>query len=309
MSIRVSRVELTAHHNQLLWFSSNGQPVEISQLDLTRATLDGLIKYPELFDKEKPAHGKTEKPKFTYLEDKDLFDWVKQGITDKSRKPIEGEIADWADQVAYCVNDIEDSLRAGLLSFVDMESRANEISTAARKKLKDNDIPSITGETAIKKRAVRLHEKLVKPSVLRTRKINLKNWTSEIIKELLHGISIQRIHPEEECIRYQYSLVKSKEAEALVAVLKATSSVLVFQDPRVTTLEHKGGMILNRLFHAFVKNIELLPLDFQQLIKEGKTGSKHRLVADFVAGMTDRYAYSYFGRLFQPGSGSFYEDV
>jgi hypothetical protein len=37
MSIRVSRVELTAHHNQLLWFSSNGQPVEISQLTSGRA--------------------------------------------------------------------------------------------------------------------------------------------------------------------------------------------------------------------------------------------------------------------------------
>jgi hypothetical protein len=32
MSIRAFQVELTAHHNQLLWFCSNGQPVEMSQL-------------------------------------------------------------------------------------------------------------------------------------------------------------------------------------------------------------------------------------------------------------------------------------
>jgi dGTP triphosphohydrolase len=32
-------------------------------------------------------------------------------------------------------------------------------------------------------------------------------------------------------------------------------------------------------------------------------------VADFIAGMTDRYAYLYFKRLFHPGTGSFYEDV
>jgi len=32
MSIRALQVELTAHHNQLLWFCSNGQPLEMSQL-------------------------------------------------------------------------------------------------------------------------------------------------------------------------------------------------------------------------------------------------------------------------------------
>ena len=36
MSIRASRVELTAHHNQLLWFCSNGQPLEMSQLTRNR---------------------------------------------------------------------------------------------------------------------------------------------------------------------------------------------------------------------------------------------------------------------------------
>jgi dGTPase len=76
----------------------------------------------------------------------------------------------------------------------------------------------------------------------------------------------------------------------------------------VKTLEYKGGRILARLFQVFRKDPNLLPLDFQQLLAD-KRATKERLVADFVAGMTDRYAYSYFNRLFQPGAGSFYEDV
>jgi dGTPase len=296
-------------------FGANPQNIRIATLleakyatgglDLTRAVLDGLVKYPQLFDKGK--HPPNAKPKFTYAEDAELFDWVKRGIVDPSRKPIEGAIADWSDQVAYCVNDIEDSLRAGLLSFVEMESQAELISKSVKQKIR-HDVPSITDADAIRTRAVDLQNRLIKPKDLRTRKINLKQWTSDTIKELLHGISIKLTNPDETCVRYQYSLEKSDAAEALALLLKTTAAILVFGDPRVKTLEHKGGLILSKLFETFVEDDRLLPLDFQQLIEAG-VSAKERLVADFVAGMTDRYAYSYFSRLFQPGAGSFYEDV
>jgi dGTPase len=273
-------------------------------LDLTRATLDGLVKYPVLFDPEQHP----EKPKFTYAADSELLDWIKDGVKNRSRKPIEGEIADWADQVAYCVNDIEDTLRAGLLSFVEMRTHADEISVAAKNDLGANDDTSVTAPEAIRQRAGQLQQNLVEPKDLRERKINLKKWTSDTIRDLMHDVKIEQTHPAETSVRYKYSLAKSNKALSNAAVLKATTRLLVFNDPRVKTLEYKGGRILARLFYAFRKNPQLLPLDFQQLLHQQR-GTKERLVADFVSGMTDRYAYSYFNRLFQPGIGSFYEDV
>jgi dGTPase len=273
-------------------------------LDLTRATLDGLVKYPDLYNSEKHPS----KPKFTYAEDGELLNWIKDGVKDLTRKPIEGEIADWADQVAYCVNDVEDTLRAGLLSFVEMRTRADEISAAAKADAGRDDDKNITDPEAVRSRAEHLQEKLVEPTDLRERKINLKRWTSDTIKELMHDVKIEETHPSEVSFRYRHSLTKSNKALSTAAVLKATTRLLVFDDPRVKTLEYKGGRILAQLFRAFRKNPHLLPLDFQQLLKQSR-GTKERLVADFVAGMTDRYAYSYFNRLFQPGAGSFYEDV
>jgi dGTPase len=273
-------------------------------LDLARATLDGLVKYPVLFDREK--HPK--KPKFTYATDNELLEWIKDGTKDRSRKPIEGEIADWADQVAYCVNDVEDTLRAGLLSFVEMRTRADEISLAAKADVGANDDKGVTDADGIRDRANRLQKTLVEPNDLRQRKINLKQWTSDTIKDLMHDVKIEETHPVEISSRYRYSLTKSDKALSTAAVLKAATRLLVFDDPRVKTLEYKGGLILARLFHTFRKNPPLLPLDFQQLLSQGR-GTKERLVADFVSGMTDRYAYSYYNRLFQPGAGSFYEDV
>lgn len=102
--------------------------------------------------------------------------------------------------------------------------------------------------------------------------------------------------------------MKSKQARSKAVLLKCIARLLVFDDPRVKTLEYKGGRILRRLFNAFCENTHLLPLDFQQLL-EAKAAPTERLIADFVSGMTDRYAYAYFNRLFQPEAGSFYEDV
>jgi dGTP triphosphohydrolase len=67
--------------------------------------------------------------------------------------------------------------------------------------------------------------------------------------------------------------------------------------------------VIEALFEKFQENEGLLPLDFQEMIKLSSYGGKERLVVDFISGMTDRYAHSYYSRLTQPGSGSFDEFV
>ena len=284
-----------------------------SGLDLTRAALDGLIKYPEIYD---PA--RLEDSKFTYKSDEPLVDWIKNGIKDRARTPLEAQLADWADQMAYSVNDIEDIVRAGLLQFTEVRIRAKEISEDVCKKLKraaerigsePKYVPAITSNDAIQALANELEERYAKPGEFRQRKANLKEWTSKTIKALKTGCKIVSSGNDEPSVRYRYELKVGHEARALAAVLKSTANLLVFNDPRVTTLEAKGKYIIGRLFDEFCTDTRLLPLDFQELIRSGKFGAKERLVADFIAGMTDRYAYAYYKRLFDPGIGSFYEDV
>lgn len=284
-----------------------------SGLDLTRATLDGLVKYPEIYDPKRHKESK-----FTYEADRELLAWIKKGLRKPESIPIEAQLADWADQMAYSVNDIEDIVRAGLLSFMEMRTRASEISKRTCAKLqnsakkadrKPNYVPRITDSAAIVRLANELEERYARPSDLRQRKANLKEWTSNTIKLLKRNCKIITIGYAERSVRYQYSLKISPEAEAWAAVLKSTAGLLVFSDPRVTTLEAKGHHIIDALYGKFCEDISLLPLDFQELIAAKKFGSKERLVADFIAGMTDRYAYGYYKRLFHPGTGSFYEDV
>ena len=81
-------------------------------LNLTRATIDGQLKYKEAFDPSKK--------KFVYEEDTCLVDWASKdartAVTEsdpgKGWKSFECEIMDWADEVAYAVHDLEDSIHA-----------------------------------------------------------------------------------------------------------------------------------------------------------------------------------------------------
>jgi dGTPase len=124
----------------------------------------------------------------------------------------------------------------------------------------------------------------------------------------VYSIEADTNHQGDESNRYRYRLRVPDKVQALAAVLKSTAQILVFEDPRVAMLEHKGIHILECLFDTFVKNTTLLPLDFQELLKDG-SAKKELIVADFVAGMTDSYATEYFERLFQPRAGSFYKFV
>ncbi len=281
-------------------------------LNLCRAALDGLIKYSEPFD----GSAKFERSsKFTYREDADLVKDIKGG---RSQKSLEAQIADWSDTVAYSVDDIEDTFRAELLDFFEMKRRADEISTLVKETLRKKELPdddAATGPDGIATLAMSMHEAFVQPQTLRLRKQAIKRWTSQNIARLIRECEIFVRDPKEPSNRYKYGLRIPDHAQRYAILLKAIGDILVFSDPRVKTLEYKGGVVIGSLYETFVEDKEnsLVPLDFKEMIEDPETIRKHgpreRLIADFLAGMTDQYAFQYHRRLFLPGAGSFYEAV
>ena len=84
----------------------------IEGLNLTRATLNAVLKYPWAFNSNPANRGKWG----VYSEDHDVFAWVRKALPGQAFiRSVEAEIMDWADDITFAVHDLFDFFRAGLI--------------------------------------------------------------------------------------------------------------------------------------------------------------------------------------------------
>ncbi len=75
----------------------------------------------------------------------------------------------------------------------------------------------------------------------------------------------------------------------------------VYRSPQVCILNEKGKLIIRGLFNHLEKRPEMLPKSFRARFRMGLKGSeKRRIIADYISGMTDRYAMDLYQMMFEP---------
>ena len=96
-----------------------------SGLNLARATLDATLKYPWI-----AGDGPAGTAKYgAYAEDAEVFAWIRREAP-PGRVCLEGQVMDWADDVAYSVHDLEDGLQAGLITMAGLRDRSQREAVA-----------------------------------------------------------------------------------------------------------------------------------------------------------------------------------
>jgi len=270
-------------------------------MDPTRAFLDGVLKYKSLWSELKQEKGKTPKNHFVYDAQVDKLDWAMGGndfpvelVVGKARdsfKSIECQVMDWADDTSYSLNDLADSVKAGFLNVEKIERWAekNNVEGGAIEKL----LGAVRGgriEPFVGKRI----GKYIRATSL-TRDVNILSETSN---------------------RYALKLEVDPEVRAECDLIKALAFEVVFLSPQLRQLEHKGSMILRKLWVVlearYVKRdaidgqeFQLLgDVDSQEIDAEPDEQIRARLVCDCLANMSDGYAVRMYRRLFEPGFGS-----
>ena len=67
----------------------------------------------------------------------------------------------------------------------------------------------------------------------------------------------------------------------------------LYLHPKVTEMTDKAVVTIEELFKVYMNDLNLIPMDFQSIGRE----EKPRVIADYIAGMTDRYAIREFEKL------------
>lgn len=287
-------------------------------LNLTRAVLDGQLKYKNGFSPEKR--------KFVYGDDLKLVAWASDearasiGDLQTDAKSFDCEIMDWADEVAYAVHDLEDSIHAryigsGILRDNDprVQSSIDEVKT----KFAQSGV-SVEAVFDDLRNHLRVHDPSLRPlgvpGSYGQRKADRKQLTSFLIHRYISNVDRTERGPVVDTPvshRYRYQLVIPPEIEIEVDLINKIIMKFVIKSPQVQTLEEKGKHVIRCIFEKLMKGDNaqnLLPDDWKEFLHVASTESERaRVVSDYISGMTDDYAQKTYAKLFLPNYGSIYD--
>lgn len=238
---------------------------EFSGLNLCFETREGILKHCSL------KHAET------------LGD-VGVRFLNKQQPSLEAQLTNIADQVAYNNHDIDDGLRSGLISIEQM--RKVDLFSAQYDKVMWK-YPELTGHRCVHETIRRMiGEQVI--DLVETSRVNIESAKPENIEDVRN---------------YKKHLISfSEEMRTRNQELKKFLRKNLYYHHKVYRMTRKAHQVIEALFNAFMKDIRLLPPEHQQYVRKaqlkmGEAGQA-RVISDYVAGMTDRYATGEYQRLF-----------
>ncbi len=269
----------------------------------TRAFLDGVLKYKSLWS-ELRRDGNAPGNHFLYDTQAGELDWalggqdfppeLSPGDVRDGFKSIECQVMDWADDTAYSLNDLADSVRAGFLTIEKIERWA------------EKNGHSLAGEAPLGKLLAAIRGQRIEPFVGKRIGLFIKAARLELDSNLLSGTSQ----------RYRFRLRIDPETRAECDLFKRLAFEVVFLSPQLKQLEHKGSFLLRQLWdllhRRYVRREKIDGQDFQllpeaeaaEIVETESEALRARLVCDFLSGLTDASAARLCRRLHEPGFGS-----
>lgn len=260
-------------------------------MNSTRAFLDGILKYKATYKQFRNPDNH-----FIYDDQKKYIDFIFGGkkaprkISSPEKlnrfQSIECQIMDWADDTAYAINDLVDSIAGGFLTIPKLIRWRNQNKLSERQlQIIQEIIEWIEAENYKPKFGAQIGE-FVRAVSLEKRKTFMAKFTN----------------------RYEYVLQVEKEIFDKAQIYKKIAVDLVFRSSQLHQIEFKGNSMIESLFKLFEENYiksigdrKLLPNFNDRLIRAAKTKHERaRIVCDNISGATDAYAMRMYRRLFDP---------
>lgn len=240
-------------------------------LDLSWETLEGLVKH------NGPLRGPlARKPLPPYIREFDAVFPLQLG----SFASAEAQAAAHADDIAYNAHDIDDGLRAGLFALDDIGGVGfvGELLDEVRRAH-----PSLERQRVIHELVRRVITRFVEDALAesRDRLARAKPASADEIRGAgapLIGFSAQIVEADRAIKRFLFDNM--------------------YRHPRALDVWEQAREAISRLFPAFFDDPALMPAEWAALAASRSGADRATVVADYIAGMTDRYALGEYRRLF-----------
>jgi dGTPase len=191
---------------------------------------------------------------------------------------LETQLVSITDEMAYDAHDLEDGLSSGILFDSEVRELAimGDIASSP-------DFPHKSNPMLRRRYMVR--------QVLNTFVLDCLQQSQKLIKDSQIN-SIEDIHQSQKpLIGFTPDMQKKKDE------LESFLREKMYQHPKVKKMMNKSSYFMERMFNHFIRFPEELPNDFQARIE---SDGPERSVADYLAGMTDRFLQEEYIRLFMP---------
>jgi dGTPase len=194
---------------------------------------------------------------------------------------LEAQLANIADEIAYNNHDVDDGLRYGLL-----------------------DIEQLMGVELFSSEYGALGKRYPQLPLRRRVHETIRHMINRVVVDLIEHSSERLAALKIETIddvrdAKQPLLANTEEITRRAHTLKQFLRENLYNHYRVRRMSRKAARIVKELFGAFIEDTRLLPTQYQEKL-EVDPALKARVIADYIAGMTDRYAIHEHARLFDP---------
>jgi dGTPase len=238
-------------------------------LNLTWETREGIVKHATEYDEVGP-------------EWRDRFEPDRRGS-------IEAQIVNYADELTYSAHDLDDGLRSAMLS---------------------PDMPALQQVTLWRKVIAAVNEPYSELTRHRLVRELINRLITDLVETSAARIAAAAPASPEDVRNYPENLVSLSPAmDAKVRELKDFLYANLYHHPRVIRMFRKAERTVTALFEAFEEDYRQLPPKTRDRLLEADPDARvggplslsaYRVIADYIAGMTDRFALQEYKRLFDP---------
>lgn len=201
------------------------------------------------------------------------------GYEPDKRGSLEAQIANLADEIAYNAHDLDDGIRAGMFEMAALD----ELTLW-------QELKEIVGWQSERPLTNIIRHELIRELIGKSVMDVLEHTGKNLAENQIDSPEKAQTHPEN-LVSY------SPEFKTKVRQLKKFLLDSMYRHYRLIRMQTKAERFVTELFQAYAQEPNMLPTDTKKKLDEAPL---HRVITDYIAGMTDRYALDEWEKLYNP---------